>query len=158
MNKILIFTVFIAGWLCGCQAVSSQTQIQSKQEKTVSKPMPHTSSSWKQVDPGTVRLKGTLHKIWRDASIVCGRSLLNVADVQVDQVLAEGAGVANPVSAGDTIKIQFQYGFKPQKIEGSNLSLPGIKPGDSFVAQLREKPCFNGTGSYFEMTVYNISE
>ncbi len=156
MNKVIVFKIFIISLLWGCNAVNSQTQAPSKQEKL--KPMANAYPSQEQVDPGAVSIKGTVHKIYQEASVMCGRSLTNVADVRVDQLLGEGAGIVNPVSAGDTIKIQFRYGFKPQKINSSEINLPGIKQGDTFIGQLREKPCFGGKGSYFEMSVYTIDQ
>ncbi|MDN5213375.1 hypothetical protein QQ020_14995 [Fulvivirgaceae bacterium BMA12] len=154
MNKVVVFKIFIISCLCGCNAVNSQTQTPSKQEKL--KSMANAYPSQEQVDPGTVKIKGTVHKIQQEASALCGRSLTNIADVRVDQLLGEGAGVVNPVSTGDTISIQFRYGFKPQKINSGEINLPGIKQGDTFIGQLREKPCFGGKGSYFEVSVYAV--
>ncbi len=137
--------VMIISLICGfgCQPAKSQID----QSKT------NTSAALAANGPGVIKIHGTVKKLHEEAVLFCGRSLIHLAEIQVDQVTVTGSGVTRPPTVGQTVSVQFHLGF--QEVNEESLHLPGLSSNDTFKASMREKPCFGTPEVYYEIFVYS---
>ncbi len=105
--------------------------------------------------PGVIKIKGNLKEILPEQSPICGRSLNQLARVWVEEVIAVGTGISQPLQKDEIIHVQFHCGFNPRRLtEGQ--TLPGLTIGTSFQAQIREKLCISSNEVYYELFVYSL--
>lgn len=138
MNRPLIMFVVALGMLAGCR---SSKEAQDSAKETMSEVrMPEPLGPG--VPPGQVRIVGTVVRV--DSTFLgadgdpCAVAPC-LATVKVEEILGMGSGFTGTIGKGSEISVRFQYtlGETSKVFPEMAPSLPGLRPGSRFKADLR---------------------
>ena len=94
-------------------------------QNNVAKPTMGQIQSGADTPPGTIKIKGSLlEQVWKDTS--CQQEMKQVG-FKVLQVMAEGSGLINPLSAGDSLNIRIMGGMEFSKDRHSEMAILLLK-------------------------------
>ncbi len=134
MKATFSVLILVSIFLMGCS--STKTQIQSN------------DSSSKNISPGEIRTIAQVIKI--DTTLSGGPSdpcskAPCTAWIKIEKIVGYGAG-SSTLNEGDTLKTKFAFTLAPTNKESFptlKKSLPGLKVGSSFQADIQLMPSYN---------------
>lgn len=152
--RALVVLAAVSMCIVSCRS-SKDTGGEAREETTVQRP----TDPGPGVPPGHCRIVGTIVAVDPVASGDTGDPCSRVpctAVVKIDEIVGYGSGFTSTLGKGAEIRIRFQYTLSPSadmfpKMEPS---LPGLKQGSRFQADVRSGPELKGSSQAFVVGLY----
>lgn len=156
MNRMtLLLPVLLAATLFACRS-SEETSSEKKEEATEMQRPPDPGPG---VPPGQCRIVGTIISVGPVESSgsddPCSKAPCT-ATVKIEEIVGYGSGFTGSLGKGSEIKIRFQYTLSPsaEMFPGMSPSLPGLKQGSRFQADVKSGPTLTGGTQAFVVDQY----
>ena len=154
-----IICIIIIGCFFCCTSVKQKTAKQDQQDSVENSKRKLTLNLQDKIPAGKCRIVGSIVEIDRqfrtsNADDPCSNAPC-LAIVQIDSIVGYGSGFAATFYKGQKISIIFKFSLLPSKqaIPDLKETLPGLKEGSSFIADVDANPVL-GQGNKRQYSIY----